>query len=520
MNSALIENVRMSNVTDGYSINGWESEIIENHSGIVDCFRNPKGDPAILRYYNQPLYIAVKIRTTVIQPPAEAVADFFIINEKGLRGPYQLRATLRDSAGREITHIDRPVNLSGGDIYGELIAANMKFAVGKENVGAPRLDAVLTDGKQLERARGGDDIWSVSWRNDDIPANGARWETDGRVARFLEREKSLRTPEYRNDLGPLDWILTTRSPADDEPAPVSSANLHSKDGASGLSATLFGDSSLSRAVHQRVDSQVLYAVEYGNAPDPALAGMNDYSVRWEGSLLTPRPGHHTFAIRASGAVRLTVGGKNVIDAPSMTAQTVRGDIDLEGPVSLTLEFKQGRGNARCELGWLVPGREPTFAQLILERVRRDGTTLVILDHADARMPLIQQSAGSSLSYRGSFKVGRTWLGGVHFVREHPLMHGLPVNQAMDWPYQSVVRNGDERIGLLVEGEELVAGCYRSYPMQLGSVVGVIPLGRGRIVFFTLDIAANLGTSEGPAPVARKLLCNFLRYSAPSAPERH
>ena len=46
--------MRLSNITDGYAINGWESESIENHSGIVDCWRNPKADPSIIAYYNQP----------------------------------------------------------------------------------------------------------------------------------------------------------------------------------------------------------------------------------------------------------------------------------------------------------------------------------------------------------------------------------------------------------------------------------------------------------------------------------
>ena len=43
-----IETLRIDNTADGYAVNGWESEIVENHSGIVDCFRNPKADPAMM----------------------------------------------------------------------------------------------------------------------------------------------------------------------------------------------------------------------------------------------------------------------------------------------------------------------------------------------------------------------------------------------------------------------------------------------------------------------------------------
>ena len=39
-----IENVRINNTIDGYAVNGWESMKLENHSGIVDNYRNLKGD--------------------------------------------------------------------------------------------------------------------------------------------------------------------------------------------------------------------------------------------------------------------------------------------------------------------------------------------------------------------------------------------------------------------------------------------------------------------------------------------
>lgn len=510
-----IENMRLSNVADGYAINGWESEIIDNHSGIVDCFRNPKADPAILRYYNQPLYIAVKARTTVVEPPGEIVADFFAINEKNLHGPYRLRAVLLDPAGREIARAEQAVTLAGGDCYGELLATAIKFALPAGITGPLRLRAVLLDEHDAELVTGHDEIWSVDWRGTVVSGPGALWEHDGRVGRFLQREKQLPVPAFGQDLPPLSWIVATSSPIEGEPTLIAQDRLQTPDGQAGLKVTFYADQNQRNAVHSRIDPQVLYAVEDGAAPDPALAVMNDYAVRWEGFVVPAQTGLTAFEIRASGAVRLTVGGKKIIDAEAAReVQTLRGTIPLEAtgkPVPLTLELFQARGNARCELTWVEPVQQRSPASAMLERVQRDGTTLVILDHAAAWMPLIAAVSGGKVRYDGSFKVGRTWLGGVHFAREHPLLSGLPVNAALDWPYQSVVRNGDERLGLLVEGEELVAGCYHCYPMKLGTAVGVIPLGRGRVIFSTLDIASNLNTSGGPAAVARKLLCNFLSW---------
>jgi hypothetical protein len=352
----------------------------------------------------------------------------------------------------------------------------------------------------------------VDWKSAPVTGTGAVWEADGRISRFLSSEKRAAASNYREDMPALDWIVATNPPINDEPVPVPAANLRTANGAQGLDTTFFAEQGLKTVVHRRVDPTVAYAVEDGAAPEAGLAVMNDYGMRWEGTIVPPRAGLYTFAITTTGGATLTVAGKTVISAnPTKTVQTVRGTVELSGSAPLVLEFRQGRGNARCELGWLPPSVAPTLVRSMLDRVRRDGTTLVILDRAELWMPLIAEATGGSITYRGSFKVGRTWLGGVHFARNHPLFAGLPADQSMDWPYQNVVQNGDERLGLDVDGEELVAGCYHSYPMQLGTVVGVVPLGRGHIVFSTLDIASNLSSADGPAQVARKLLCNFVGY---------
>jgi hypothetical protein len=88
---------------------------------------------------------------------------------------------------------------------------------------------------------------------------------------------------------------------------------------------------------------------------------------------------------------------------------------------------------------------------------------------------------------------------------------------MDWPYQAVVRDGQQRVGLLLEGEELVAGAWHSYPLQLGTAVGIVRHGSGRIIVSTLDIADNLNADDGPSHVARKLLTNFLLFAEAAAP---
>jgi hypothetical protein len=43
-------------------------------------------------------------------------------------------------------------------------------------------------------------------------------------------------------------------------------------------------------------------------------------------------------------------------------------------------------------------------------------------------------------------------------------------------------------------------------------VGVIPFGKGKIVVSSLDVVSNLSSQEGPAEVARKLLCNYIEFA--------
>ena len=97
-----IESARMNNLTDAYVVNGWESELTENYSGIVDCFRYPKSDPAIIARYNQPLYVAVKTRQQVAAAGGKVTVDFYLINEKNVRGNQQLTINLTSGGFRFI----------------------------------------------------------------------------------------------------------------------------------------------------------------------------------------------------------------------------------------------------------------------------------------------------------------------------------------------------------------------------------------------------------------------------------
>ncbi len=237
------------------------------------------------------------------------------------------------------------------------------------------------------------------------------------------------------------------------------------------------------------------------------------AMRWEGDITPPVTGDYTFEIASSDGASPSINGteSSIIFARRVRKSTRAKSIEVASRSASS--WGSGITKATRNLLWAVPEVQTRQNRTrLIDRVRNDGTTLFILDRADTWMNLITNN--TSATYTGSFKVGTAWLGGIHFVREHPLFKDLPVNQALDWPYQAVVRNGKTRSGLLLEGEELVAGVWHSYPMALGTAVGIIPCGKGKIVVSTLDIASQLSSSDTSAEVARKLLCNFILWAHP------
>jgi hypothetical protein len=147
----VIENIRINNTIDGYVVNGWESMKLENHSGIVDNYRNPKGDPELMARYNRPLLLSVKLNRKVLNRGDSTTVDVFIVNEKNIRGKYTLNVSVIDSSGRVTDYISRKVTLTGGSVYGENLLAGHTIAI--QSAGYTTVEATLAiDRKNILRS--------------------------------------------------------------------------------------------------------------------------------------------------------------------------------------------------------------------------------------------------------------------------------------------------------------------------------------------------------------------------------
>jgi hypothetical protein len=178
-----IENIRINNTIDGYAVNGWESMKLENHSGIVDNYRNPKGDVNLVARYNQPLYVAVKMNRKVLSVGDTTVIDLFIVNEKDVKGTHALHVKATDANGKQIWSKVMPVKVTGGTQYGELLSEGLKFVPTTE--GYTTITAELKSGGKVI-ATGNDQLYAVRLDIKGIPEAGMVADSSGVLSAFLK----------------------------------------------------------------------------------------------------------------------------------------------------------------------------------------------------------------------------------------------------------------------------------------------------------------------------------------------
>ena len=199
-----IENVRLNNVTDGYAVNGWESMMLENHSGIVDNYRNPKGDVQLIARYNRPVYVAVKLTRKVLGVGDTARADFYLINEVNLHGKYRLRVQATDEQGKVILTKIMSVKASGGTIYGELLTAGLPVI--PANAGYTTVRAELLNGSTAVAA-GDDQLFAVRPNTAGLPAAGMVADTSGVLAKYLRSVGVNSFKDFKSGRPVGDYLL-------------------------------------------------------------------------------------------------------------------------------------------------------------------------------------------------------------------------------------------------------------------------------------------------------------------------
>ena len=200
-----IENIRISNKADAYVINGWASAM--THTDIVDTYRNPVADTAVLKHYTQPLYVAVKLRDTVMPTGDSAIADIYLVNEADLRGRHTLNLTLTAPCGAVLFEDSRRVTIEGGGEFGQLLAEGITLPP-LPNHGHYTLSAELLDRSGSVSASGHDEAFAVDLgTSEGFEGTVAVEDTSGVVQRFLRDAHGIRAVPYDPDGPPPDLII-------------------------------------------------------------------------------------------------------------------------------------------------------------------------------------------------------------------------------------------------------------------------------------------------------------------------
>ena len=187
-----IESIRMGNIADAYNLNGWGSE--STRTDVVDAYRNPTADQSILKYYTQPLYIAVKLRNKVVPAGAAPVVDFYIINETNLKGKHTLNVTFSDSQGNSLFSKSFAVTVKGGEEFGQLLVENVKLpSIVKQ--GYYKVKATL-DAGEVKKADGFDDLYAVDLNDHAYSATCAVLENDNAIKNFLGKVKGINVSTF------------------------------------------------------------------------------------------------------------------------------------------------------------------------------------------------------------------------------------------------------------------------------------------------------------------------------------
>ncbi len=82
---------------------------------------------------------------------------------------------------------------------------------------------------------------------------------------------------------------------------------------------------------------------------------------------------------------------------------------------------------------------------------------------------------------------------------------------MNWEHQLYVRcNGADRTGFIMKGEEAIVASVANHQHFMATSVGIIPYGRGRIVFSTLDMLDTLVSSEKVSHGPKLIITNYIK----------
>ena len=522
----VVENGRIGGLTDLMVLSGWESTTIDNHSGLVDCHRNLKGDAELLRRYTRPFLLSLKARNLVVEKGASLLFDVYLAGRSPARGKALLLLRARDPRGRilrawkkEILLPDPPENR----LAASLLAEGLSFA--PDVPGFWRIEGDLRRGER-SLVEGREEVYCLAWRLPGLPPRegAALVDPRGLMTRVLA-EAGRKYPAFRKDMGKLrvlaaappsgtGGVLEVRRPiagTSDDPLYRTEENAPAGE----LVYTFTGLPPGTYRVTLKF-AEIWHKRKGARVFDAALNGktvLKDFDVLAEA-------GGPDKAVDRTFQVNVGKEGRLVITFPRARADRPKlSALLLQGPKGFVKAVNCG-GKPYKDRAGLVWGPRPKPVYLDpewLRRVREEGTLLVLLPDTDqAAAGAAREAARLGIwKYHGLVGPSRApWMGAWYFSRPHPLFAGLPSGKVLSWVFQPAGRKN----GLLLEGKRvsIPLGYGRDHDSRLGAGCALAPYGKGRILLFCTPglYSALAGPGRAWHPLtARRLLANALALPA-------
>ena len=205
-----IENERINNLVNGFALNGWECEKLDNFSGIVDQLREPKsGNTQLLTDYTRPLYVALKAYDKIGPVGGTVTLDAWIVNENALPGgSYSLQITSTVPGGATSPLYSGDVTVTGGDVFGELLVQGQTVSL-DAGAGYYNLKATLSQVAGTQVADGHEEILAVNWQSMSLPKGGAIASDNTALVQFLNETEKLGLPIFDGTQGTLQYIVAS-----------------------------------------------------------------------------------------------------------------------------------------------------------------------------------------------------------------------------------------------------------------------------------------------------------------------
>jgi len=522
----LLENARICDAVDYIVLSGWESTTIDNHSGLVDSLRQLKADSTLIHQAAQPEVLVVRPRHYVIAKGDTAIVDVHQINETNLTGSWRLTVTASMAGSKPLFHADYPVELIGGETFGQLLKQDIQFKI--EQPGLVTIHAALSSKAGGQPVIERDEPLLVI---DPQPAAlkttiACSGESDEMIA-ALKRQFNANAVAFSTNLGKVPTILLASgdSGLDGWQSSYTDADVANTDDQELYKHQMWGHAGLIHTWHGLTPGKITVKLYL----DDGYSGV---------------PAQRVFDIAINGTIVAKdldifakAGGKDralvktfMVDAPEGTMILSVPRVTSDNATLAAVELRDGSGRVvravfRDERYTDPAGNvwtpisqqgddywKPDLVAAI-ERARRDGTHVILLTTGgtDAEQVATFLAAQGLVTYSGPVgSSGPSWMGFWFFGRNHGLLAGLPSNCVLDWPYQIASGNG---LMLSGSGVESVIGYGKDHDPNVGIAAAIVHCGQGKIVLLALpglmDSFVGRDSNKFQPVTAKRLMFNAL-----------